>query len=108
MTRLCPQECLGIGNIHLSVKLVQGAIYFSFLEDRMMTLITCLKVWSAALMKEERYLVTGSMDMELRVWKLNWTDDVKDGDKLVRQMEIVKLEETENIEENSVCTILIT
>ncbi|XP_063380807.1 WD repeat-containing protein 3 [Cydia fagiglandana] len=61
-----------------------------------------MEVWSAALMKEERYLVTGSMDQELRVWKLNWTSDVKEEDKLIRQMEIVKLEETDNLEDSSV------
>lgn len=46
--------------------------------------------------------MTGSMDQELRVWKLNWTSDVKDEEKLVRQLEIVKLEETDNIEDTSV------
>ncbi|XP_053607105.1 WD repeat-containing protein 3 [Plodia interpunctella] len=61
-----------------------------------------MEVWAATLLKEERYLVTGSMDSELRVWKLNWTNDVKEEDKLARQMEIVKIEETENIEDNSV------
>lgn len=61
-----------------------------------------LKVWSAVLLKEERYLVTGSMDQELRVWKLNWMSDVKDEEKLARQLEIVKLEETDNIEDTSV------
>lgn len=54
------------------------------------------------LLKEERYLVTGSMDQELRVWKLNWTADSKDEDKLTRQLEIVKLEETDNVEDSSV------
>lgn len=53
------------------------------------------------LLKEERYLVTGSMDQELRVWKLNWTEDVKDEEKLSRQLEIVKLEETD-LEDSSV------
>ncbi|CAB3253596.1 unnamed protein product [Arctia plantaginis] len=61
-----------------------------------------MEVWSAVLLKEERYLVTGSMDQSLRVWKLNWTSDSKDEEKLVRQLEIVKLEETDNIEESSV------
>lgn len=42
------------------------------------------------------------MDKELRVWKLNWTSDSKDEEKLARQLEIVKLEETDNIEESSV------
>lgn len=54
------------------------------------------------LLKEERYLVTGTVDQELRVWKLNWTSDVKDEDKLAQQLEIVKLEETDNIEDSSV------
>lgn len=61
-----------------------------------------MEVWAAVLLKEERYLVTGSMDQELRVWKLNWTEDVKDEDKLKHQLEIVKLEETDEIEESSV------
>ncbi|KAJ0177105.1 hypothetical protein K1T71_007114 [Dendrolimus kikuchii] len=61
-----------------------------------------MEVWSAVLLKEERYLVTGSMDQELRVWKLNWTDDVKDQEKLARQLEIVKLEDTDNTEDTSV------
>lgn len=61
-----------------------------------------MEVWSAVLLKEERYLVTGSMDQELRVWKLNWMDDVKDQEKLTRQLEIVKLEDTDNTEETSV------
>ncbi|XP_049869010.1 WD repeat-containing protein 3 [Pectinophora gossypiella] len=61
-----------------------------------------MEVWSAVLLKEERYLVTGSMDQELRVWKLNWTADVKDEDKLAQQLEIVKLEETDNVEDSSV------
>ncbi|PZC82992.1 hypothetical protein B5X24_HaOG208859 [Helicoverpa armigera] len=61
-----------------------------------------MEVWSAVLLKEERYLVTGSMDQELRVWKLNWTADVKDEEKLSRQLEIVKLEETDNLEDSSV------
>lgn len=64
------------------------------------------KVWSAVLLKEERYLVTGSMDQELRVWKLNWVEDVKDEDKLMQQLEIVKLEETDNVEDSSVSFIL--
>lgn len=64
------------------------------------------KVWSAVLLKEERYLVTGSMDQELRVWKLNWVEDVKDEDKLRQQLEIVKLEETDNVEDSSVSFIL--
>lgn len=46
--------------------------------------------------------MTGSMDQELRVWKLNWTADVKDEEKLSRQLEIVKLEETDNLEDSSV------
>lgn len=46
--------------------------------------------------------MTGSMDQELRVWKLNWTSDVKDEEKLARRLEIVKLEETDNIEDTSV------
>lgn len=53
-------------------------------------------------MKEERYLVTGSMDQELRVWRLHWTGDVKEEDKLARHLEIVKLEETDNLEDSSV------
>ncbi|KAL0892901.1 hypothetical protein ABMA27_014581 [Loxostege sticticalis] len=61
-----------------------------------------MEVWSAVLLKEERYLVTGTVDQELRVWKLNWTSDVKDEDKLAQQLEIVKLEETDNIEDSSV------
>ncbi|XP_059045392.1 WD repeat-containing protein 3 [Achroia grisella] len=61
-----------------------------------------MEVWSAVLIKEERYLVTGSMDQELRVWKLNWMNDVKDEDKLSRQLEIVKIEETDNTEDSSV------
>ncbi|KPJ02709.1 WD repeat-containing protein 3 [Papilio xuthus] len=61
-----------------------------------------VEVWSAVLLKEERYLVTGSMDQELRVWKLNWTDKMKEEDKLVQQLEIVKIEETDNTEDTSV------
>ncbi|XP_026317592.1 WD repeat-containing protein 3 [Hyposmocoma kahamanoa] len=61
-----------------------------------------MEVWSAVLLKEERYLVTGSMDQELRVWKLNWISDVKGEEKLARQLEIVKLEETDNIEDTSI------
>ncbi|KAI8435791.1 hypothetical protein MSG28_004019 [Choristoneura fumiferana] len=61
-----------------------------------------MEVWSAILMKEERYLVTGSMDQELRVWRLHWTGDVKEEDKLARHLEIVKLEETDNLEDSSV------
>ncbi|CAG5031848.1 unnamed protein product [Parnassius apollo] len=61
-----------------------------------------MEVWSAVLLKEERYLVTGSMDQELRVWKLNWTDKMKEEDKLVQQLEIVKIEETDNTEDTSV------
>ncbi|XP_026753064.3 WD repeat-containing protein 3 [Galleria mellonella] len=61
-----------------------------------------MEVWSAVLIKEERYLVTGSMDQELRVWKLNWTSDVKDEDKLSRQLEIVKIEESDDTEDSSV------
>lgn len=61
-----------------------------------------MEIWSAVLLKEERYLVTGSMDQELRVWKLNWTADVKDEEKLARQLEIVKLEENDTIEDSSV------
>ncbi|KAH9642122.1 hypothetical protein HF086_007432 [Spodoptera exigua] len=61
-----------------------------------------MEIWSAVLLKEERYLVTGSMDQELRVWKLNWTTDVKDEEKLARQLEIVKLEENDTIEDSSV------
>lgn len=53
------------------------------------------QVWSAVLTKDERYLVTGSMDQELRVWRLKWTDDEKDTEKLARQLEIVKLEEAD-------------
>ncbi|KPJ08224.1 WD repeat-containing protein 3 [Papilio machaon] len=60
-----------------------------------------VEVWSAVLLKEERYLVTGSMDQELRVWKLNWTDKMKEEDKLVQQLEIVKIEETDNTEDTS-------
>lgn len=59
-------------------------------------------MWSAVLLKEERYLVTGSMDQELRVWKLNWTDKMKEEDKLVQQLEIVKIEETDNTDDTSV------
>ncbi|XP_013142980.1 PREDICTED: WD repeat-containing protein 3 [Papilio polytes] len=61
-----------------------------------------VEVWSAVLLKEERYLVTGSMDQELRVWKLNWTDKMKEEDKLVQQLEIVKIEETDNTDDTSV------
>nr|XP_026488456.1 WD repeat-containing protein 3 [Vanessa tameamea] len=61
-----------------------------------------MEVWSVALLKEERYLVTGSMDQELRVWKLNWTDKIKEEDKLTQQLEIVKLEDTDNTENTSV------
>ncbi|CAG9786267.1 unnamed protein product [Diatraea saccharalis] len=61
-----------------------------------------MEVWSAVLLKEERYLVTGSMDQELRVWKLNWTNDIKEEDKISQQLEIVKLEETDDIEDSSV------
>lgn len=63
-------------------------------------------MWSAVLLKEERYLVTGSVDQELRVWKLNWTNDEKNEDKLAQQLEIVKLEETDNTEDSSVCDLL--
>lgn len=59
-------------------------------------------MWSAVLLKEERYLVTGSMDQELRVWKLNWTDKMKEEDKIVQQLEIVKIEETDNTDDTSV------
>ncbi|CAH2106548.1 unnamed protein product [Euphydryas editha] len=61
-----------------------------------------MEVWSAVLLKEERYLVTGSMDQELRVWKLNWTDKIKEEDKITHQLEIVKLEDTDNTEDTSV------
>ncbi|CAH2268985.1 WD repeat-containing protein 3 [Pararge aegeria] len=60
-----------------------------------------MEVWSAVLLKEERYLVTGSMDQQLRVWKLNWNDKIKDEDKLVQQLEIVKLEDTDSTEDSS-------
>ncbi|XP_041978647.1 WD repeat-containing protein 3 [Aricia agestis] len=60
------------------------------------------EVWSAVLLKEERYLVTGTVDQQLRVWKLNWTDKIKEEDKLVQQLEIVKLEETDGMEESSI------
>lgn len=53
-------------------------------------------------MKEERYLVTGSMDQELRVWKLNWSDKIKEEDKVVHQMEIVKLDDADSPEDSSV------
>lgn len=46
------------------------------------------------------------MDQELRVWKLNWSDDVKDEEKLSRQLEIVKLEDTDNTEDTSVRIIV--
>lgn len=46
--------------------------------------------------------MTGSMDQELRVWKLKWTDNEEDEEKLARQLEIVKLEETENLEDSTV------
>ena len=39
------------------------------------------------------------------MWKLNWTADVKDEEKLSRQLEIVKLEETDNLEDSSVSTV---
>lgn len=43
------------------------------------------------------------MDQELRVWKLKWTDDVKDEEKLAQQLvEIVKLEDTVSPEDSSV------
>ncbi|XP_072932107.1 WD repeat-containing protein 3 [Epargyreus clarus] len=61
-----------------------------------------MEVWSAVLMKEERYLVTGSMDQELRVWKLNWTDKIKEEEKLAHQLEIVKLEDNDEVEDSSV------
>ncbi|RVE44463.1 hypothetical protein evm_010867 [Chilo suppressalis] len=61
-----------------------------------------MEVWAAVLLKEERYLVTGSMDQELRVWKLNWTTDTKDEDKITQQLEIVKLEETDDLEDSSI------
>ncbi|XP_048482830.1 WD repeat-containing protein 3 [Plutella xylostella] len=60
------------------------------------------EVWSAVLLKDERYLVTGTVDQELRVWKLRWTDQDKEEEKVARQLEIVKLEETENVEDSSV------
>ncbi|CAH0719479.1 unnamed protein product, partial [Brenthis ino] len=60
-----------------------------------------MEVWSAVLLKEERYLVTGSLDQELRVWKLNWTDKIKEEDKITQQLEIVKLEDTDNTEDTS-------
>lgn len=63
-------------------------------------------MWSAVLLKEERYLVTGTVDQQLRVWKLNWTNEVKDEDKLAQQLEIVKLEETDSIEDSSVRSVL--
>lgn len=59
------------------------------------------------LLKEERYLVTGSLDQELRVWKLNWTDKIKEEDKITQQLEIVKLEDTDNTEDTSVSKIVL-
>ncbi|CAG9584478.1 unnamed protein product [Danaus chrysippus] len=61
-----------------------------------------MEVWSAVLLKEERYLVTGSMDQELRVWKLNWKEKIKEEDKISQQLEIVKIEDTDNIEDSSI------
>lgn len=66
-----------------------------------------IQVWSSVLLKEERYLITGSMDQELRVWKLNWTDKMKEEDKVAHQLEIVKLEETDNTEDISVSTHMV-
>lgn len=62
------------------------------------------QVWSSVLLKEERYLVTGSIDQELRVWKLVWTDKIKEEDKIAQQLEIVKLEDGDS-EESSVSLI---
>lgn len=70
--------------------------------------VNYFQVWSAVLLKEERYLVTGSMDQELRVWKLNWTEDIKDEEKLTRQLEIVKLEETDSTEDSSVSLTILS
>lgn len=67
-----------------------------------MTQIYYSQVWSAVLLKEERYLVTGSIDQQLRVWKLNWTDKIKEEDKIAQQLEIVKLEDTDNTDDTSV------
>lgn len=64
--------------------------------------VLLLQVWSAVLLKDERYLVTGGMDQELKVWKLKWVDDEKDPDMLARQLEIVKLEDTDNVDDASV------
>lgn len=64
-------------------------------------------MWSAVLLKEERYLVTGSSDQELRVWKLNWTDKIKEEDKITQQLEIVKLEDADNAEDTSVSIYLV-
>lgn len=58
-------------------------------------------------MKEERYLVTGSMDQELRVWKLNWSEKIKEEDKIIHQMEIVKLDDADSPENSSVSIIFI-
>ncbi|GBP40536.1 WD repeat-containing protein 3 [Eumeta japonica] len=64
-------------------------------------LVSGSKVWSAVLLKEERYLVTGGADQDLRVWKLKWIDEEKEEDKLTKQLEIVRLEETD-VDETSV------
>lgn len=63
-------------------------------------------MWSSVLLKEERYLVTGSIGQELRVWKLVWTDKVKEEEKITQQLEIVKLEDGDT-EDSSVSSLNI-
>lgn len=42
------------------------------------------------------------MDQQLRVWKLKWSDKIKEEDKITQQLEIVKLEDTDSTEDSSV------
>lgn len=34
-----------------------------------------MQVWSCALVKDDKYLITGCNDNELRVWKITFVDD---------------------------------
>lgn len=58
------------------------------------------EVWSLKLMKEDRYLVTGCGDSELRVWKLTNKDLIDDKNSLTVNELSTKLEITDISEEN--------
>lgn len=53
-------------------------------------------------MRDETYLVTGSTDQSLKVWRLKWTDDDEKLADKTKALAIAQLEDSEGTEENNI------